>query len=48
MENREPDDTVKENLIDITTRKINQIPKQKGIFLKMDQHMLDLMLPSMA
>lgn len=41
MEHHEPDDTVKKNLIDIIIRKSTSYWKQKGICLKMDQHILD-------
>ena len=48
MENHEPDGTIKENLIDIIARKINQLPEAERNLLEMDQHMLDLMLLSVA
>ena len=49
MENHEPDGTIiKKNLTDIIARKINQLPEAERNLLEMDQHMLDLMLLSVA
>ena len=44
MENQEADDTVKENLTDIITRKINQLPEAERNLLEMEQHILDCSL----
>ena len=40
MENHEADDTVEENLTDIITRKINQLPEAERNLLK-NGHILD-------
>ena len=49
MKNHEPDGTIiKKNLTDIIARKINQLPEAERNLLERDQHMLDLMLLSVA
>ena len=48
MGNHEADDTVKENLTDIITRKINQLPEAERNLLEMEQPILDLILLSVA
>ena len=48
MVHHEPDDTVKENLTDIITRKINRLPEAERNLLEMEQPILDLILLSVA
>ena len=48
MGNHEADDTVKENLTDIITRKINQLPEAERNLLEMEQPILDLILLSVV
>lgn len=48
METHEADDTVKENLTAIITRKINQLPEAERNLLQMEQHILGLILLSVA
>ena len=48
METHEAGDTVKENLTAMITRKINQLPEAERNLLQMEQHILDLMLLSVA